>query len=1010
MSNNIDQKPWIHQFRLRYPDLCRNDTEKLRLILGLGRSGTTWLSRVLSESPTPIRFFMEGLFSVRPPFQFAAKGDHTAIEYRSTLSEQHPLLLTYQSLVASYNNWKAFGLDKHLMRNDKDWEFCLIKEVHSLLATEALLKSLRCPTVLVIRDPVYVIDSLFTRDGLNSIYLDNESQAVKDIAFLERFLQDQANPVLRVLNKVASHRAVRGGIILEKVLTAAIIQSMLRSLASEFPYTYLIDYDDLCRSPEYFFRSISAFLTLDWGKTVEDFLTETTSSDPEKEKRDKPVFRNTKKQVNRRFKFLNQNEVSLCRQVLRDCGLEAGMSSHEIRTIPQDRKLGAMLSTLRNTTDFHDPRGQIDEKRINETQGDKNTKGTKMTKIHSNNKDHSGHQSDNFPQAQTGQQRQQSILEFINQGDLVFDVGANIGSRTEMFLGKGARVVCFKPQAECAKILKQKFGHNPHVTILEKGLAESSGTLQLSICSKTNVISTFCDKWKTGRFADYNWDKVVTVEVTSLDKIIKTHGLPKYCKIDVEGFEYQVLKGLSHPIPLISFEVTMEFFDDMIKCVSHLEMLGYKEFNFAKGEAQGLVFGDWVSSDILFQYLTNLNDESLWGDIYAKIYTKPNDKESGLKTIRPTLCKYSRTLDVKKESLQSDGTGEHLILSKLLKSGLISPGAVMFDIGANIGDWTKKLLSLKEDIIVHLFEPVPTTYQILLRNISEQIKTGRLFLNNCAIGHKEELKPFNYYEDSSSWSTFYRRPQVEKQYNLKPPKIFSVHTTTLDTYCNLLNIEHISFLKIDVEGAELDVLQGAEKLLAKGLINFIQFEYGGTFLDSGITLQQVFEFLSNYGYVIFKLLPNGLEHKPLFLSSFEDFNYANFIAINRNLQSIFLNEPPKMLNLKKLCKQHTVIPRGVIHIGAHEGKEVEKYLEMGAEKILFIEANPIVFERLQKNIVNLPNVQAVNCAISNKCGSITLHVTSNDQSSSILPLKRHKEIYPDIEETHQGAHSHFPGQ
>jgi len=346
-------------------------------------------------------------------------------------------------------------------------------------------------------------------------------------------------------------------------------------------------------------------------------------------------------------------------------------------------------------------------------------------------------------------------------------------------------------------------------------------------------------------------------------------------------------------------------------------------------------------------------------------------------------------------------TAEYSLTSHLAKSKLFNSGGVFIDVGANIGNWTKKLLSHKDDIVVHLFEPAPHTYQSLLRNLSEPIKTGRLFPNNCAIGQKEGLRPFYYYEDSPSWSTFYRRPKVEKQYNFKPPKLFSVRTTTLDTYSKLLNITHIRFLKIDAEGAELDVLHGAEKLLTQGLIDFIQFEYGGTFLDAGITLQQIFEFLSNCGYVMFKLLPSGLEYKPQFHPSFEDFKHAGFFAANGRLQSIFLNEASQMLNLKTLCKKHTIIPRGIIHIGAHEGNEIDKYLKMGVEKILFIEANPVVFERLQENIANLPNVQAVNCAISNKCGSITLHVTSNDQSSSILPLKRHKEIYPDIKETHQ---------
>jgi FkbM family methyltransferase len=108
-----------------------------------------------------------------------------------------------------------------------------------------------------------------------------------------------------------------------------------------------------------------------------------------------------------------------------------------------------------------------------------------------------------------------------------------------------------------------------------------------------------------------------------------------------------------------------------------------------------------------------------------------------------------------------------------------------------------------------------------------------------------------------------------------------------------------------------------------------------------------------------------------------------------------------MLDLQELCHKHLLTPKGVIHIGAHEGAEIKRYQAMGVHKVLFIEANPVVFERLSANLASIRNVQAVNCAISNQNGMVNLRVTSMDQSSSILPLKRHQEIYPHIKETDQ---------
>ena len=106
-----------------------------------------------------------------------------------------------------------------------------------------------------------------------------------------------------------------------------------------------------------------------------------------------------------------------------------------------------------------------------------------------------------------------------------------------------------------------------------------------------------------------------------------------------------------------------------------------------------------------------------------------------------------------------------------------------------------------------------------------------------------------------------------------------------------------------------------------------------------------------------------------------------------------------ILDLGSLCKANDVVPRGVIHIGAHEGRELRAYNQLGIQNILFIEANPTVYEKLCANVGKQPNVKTANCAISDKNGMVEFHITSFDQSSSILPLKKHLELYPGIIET-----------
>lgn len=218
---------------------------------------------------------------------------------------------------------------------------------------------------------------------------------------------------------------------------------------------------------------------------------------------------------------------------------------------------------------------------------------------------------------------------FLKKNDLVFDVGSHEGKKTEIFLQRGAKVVCFEPQPACVEKLLQKFGNIENVIIVQKGLADKPGKMQLSICSVANAISTLSEEWKKGRFADYKWDQTIQVDVTTLDEIIKQYGLPKYCKIDVEGFEYQVIQGLHKPIPYLSFEFTSEFLDNAKKCIQYLQGIGYNEFNVVLGEDDHFKFSNWVNRESLFSFIEreSLNDNLLWGDIYTRNNVASQDEK-----------------------------------------------------------------------------------------------------------------------------------------------------------------------------------------------------------------------------------------------------------------------------------------------------------------------------------------------------------------------------------------------
>lgn len=210
--------------------------------------------------------------------------------------------------------------------------------------------------------------------------------------------------------------------------------------------------------------------------------------------------------------------------------------------------------------------------------------------------------------------------KFIKKGDLCFDVGANIGNKTNIFLKLGAKVIAIEPQDFACQKINKLYGDNKNLIVINGGLASKPGHLKLSICEECNVISTMSDRWQEeGRFSkDYKWNRTQSVPVTTLDNLIAQYGTPKFCKIVVEGFEREVLEGLTKPIPCISFRFHKEFLKDTEKCINHLLALKPTESNCSIGVSASLFFPQWVPLDELYARLQKIEDEKLWGDIYVK--------------------------------------------------------------------------------------------------------------------------------------------------------------------------------------------------------------------------------------------------------------------------------------------------------------------------------------------------------------------------------------------------------
>jgi FkbM family methyltransferase len=218
--------------------------------------------------------------------------------------------------------------------------------------------------------------------------------------------------------------------------------------------------------------------------------------------------------------------------------------------------------------------------------------------------------------------RKQFYSTFINRNDLCFDVGANMGNRIAPMLSIKAKIVAIEPQKACIKYLRYKF--KKQIEIIAKGLGEHEGFYDF-YPSNMNVISSFSSEWinsvKNGRFKDYKWGKAVKIEMTTLDNLIKRFGIPAFIKIDVEGYELEVLKGLSSPIKNISFEYTVpEQLEKVYKCLEQLEKINPNiEFNYSIAESMILVFSRWLSITEMKEYLNTTNFiSSGFGDIYVR--------------------------------------------------------------------------------------------------------------------------------------------------------------------------------------------------------------------------------------------------------------------------------------------------------------------------------------------------------------------------------------------------------
>ncbi len=213
---------------------------------------------------------------------------------------------------------------------------------------------------------------------------------------------------------------------------------------------------------------------------------------------------------------------------------------------------------------------------------------------------------------------------FLSQGSLAFDIGSHIGNRIGVWSRLGAEVVAVEPNPLCIPILRKLHGHriNLHIHAAAVGSAPGKGTLHSDPSHPT--LATLSEGWmrevkQTAPFRAIEWSQESPTEVVTLDQLIEKYGVPDFCKIDVEGYEFEVLMGLTTPLPALSVEYLPSAVNLAEHCIRRLSDLGDYEYNISRRETMRFVWNTWQNDREVLEFLRGLHVTDRAGDIYARL-------------------------------------------------------------------------------------------------------------------------------------------------------------------------------------------------------------------------------------------------------------------------------------------------------------------------------------------------------------------------------------------------------
>ncbi len=215
-----------------------------------------------------------------------------------------------------------------------------------------------------------------------------------------------------------------------------------------------------------------------------------------------------------------------------------------------------------------------------------------------------------------------------------------------------------------------------------------------------------------------------------------------------------------------------------------------------------------------------------------------------------------------------DLSGENWFLENLNHSDI----KVVFDVGANVGNWSKKMKEVNPEAQIHAFEPVPNTFKKLENNLKA---FPNIKLNLLGLSSESGKLNFNFYPNSSYLSSAFEHDLGKEGQSIE------VDVIQGDQYCEDNHIQQIDLLKIDTEGFESMVLKGFTTMFENNKIRLVQYEYGPMAIDSKFLLSDFYKFFETKGFRVGKIYPKWIDFRP-YSKEMENFILSNFVAINLN--------------------------------------------------------------------------------------------------------------------------------